>query len=111
MMDQREWVVACQTDDIDEEDVLRFDHGSATFAVYRIDGGFYASDGWCTHEKAHLADGFVLGKAIECPRHQGRFDIATGKPLCAPVCQQLKTHPVRIEGDAVLIGLPTGEGA
>ena len=72
MLDQREWVVACQTGDIDEEDVVRFDHGAATFAVYRVDGRFYASDGWCTHEKAHLADGFVLGNAIECPRHQGR---------------------------------------
>lgn len=109
MVDQREWVVACQTGDIDEEDVLRVDHGGATFAVYRVDGRFYASDGWCTHEKAHLADGFVVGHAIECPRHQGRFDIATGKPLCAPVCRQLTTHPVRIEGEAVLIGVPTAE--
>ena len=65
MLDQREWVVACRTGDIDEEDVMRFDHRGATYAVYHIEGGFYASDGWCTHEKAHLADGLVLGDAID----------------------------------------------
>ncbi|HLX01055.1 MAG TPA: non-heme iron oxygenase ferredoxin subunit [Trinickia sp.] len=106
MTDRREWVVACSTDDIEEEDVIRFDHGSATFAVYRIGGNFHATDGWCTHEQAHLADGFVLGNVIECPRHQGRFDIATGKPLCAPVCERLQTYPVRVEGGSVLIGIP-----
>jgi MocE subfamily Rieske [2Fe-2S] domain protein len=109
MVDQREWVVVCQTGEVDDEDVMRFDHGGATYAIYRIGGRFHASDGWCTHEKAHLADRFVLGNAIECPRHQGRFDIASGKPLCAPVCHPLRTHPVRVDGDDVLLGVPVDE--
>jgi 3-phenylpropionate/trans-cinnamate dioxygenase ferredoxin subunit len=100
------WVVACATNDIDEEDVLRFDHEGASYAVYRLAESFYASDGWCTHEKAHLADGFVVNGEIECPRHQGRFDIVSGKPLSPPVCVQLKTYPVRVDAGRVLIGLP-----
>jgi 3-phenylpropionate/trans-cinnamate dioxygenase ferredoxin subunit len=100
------WVVACATGDIDEEDVIRFDHAGASYAVYRIAEGFFASDGWCTHEQAHLADGFVVNGEIECPLHQGRFDIISGKPLSPPVCVKLKTYPVRVDGHSVLIGLP-----
>ena len=29
------WIDACATDDIDEEDLIRFDHDGRTFAIYR----------------------------------------------------------------------------
>jgi 3-phenylpropionate/trans-cinnamate dioxygenase ferredoxin component len=103
------WIAACGTGDIEEDDVLRFDHGNSTFAIYHINGAFYASDGWCTHEKAHLADGFVLDDQIECPRHQGRFHIPSGRALCAPVCGHLKIYPIRIEGNQVMLDLSTAE--
>jgi 3-phenylpropionate/trans-cinnamate dioxygenase ferredoxin subunit len=104
--DNVKWVVACGIDDIDEEDVRRFDHAGASFAIYHTSDGFFASDGWCTHEHAHLADGFVIDGEIECPLHQGRFQIASGKPKSPPVCVQLKTYPVRVEGDRVLLAFP-----
>jgi 3-phenylpropionate/trans-cinnamate dioxygenase ferredoxin subunit len=97
------WLRACGTDDIDEEDVIRFDHGERTFAIDRTDGGFFAGDGICTHEEAYLADGLVIGDVIECPMHQGRFRIATGKALGAPVCVDLKTYPVKVEAGDVFI--------
>ena len=43
------WVEACDADEIEEEDVMRFDHGSQTYAIYRIDDEYYATDGLCTH--------------------------------------------------------------
>jgi 3-phenylpropionate/trans-cinnamate dioxygenase ferredoxin subunit len=103
-MSTGEWVEACAVDDIEEEDVIRFDHGERTFAIYRTDkGDYYASDGYCTHEKFHLSKGLVIGSVIECPKHNGRFDIPTGTAKRAPVCVNLKTYPVKIEGDKVLI--------
>ena len=52
-----DWVQVCAADDIEEEDVIRFDHGDRTFAVYRSpDDEYFATDGLCTHEKIHLAD-------------------------------------------------------
>ena len=46
------WVKACAADEIDEEGVIRFDHGDRTFAVYRSpEDEYYATDGLCTHEK------------------------------------------------------------
>lgn len=99
-----EWIKVCRVDEIEEEDVIRFDHGVRTFAVYRTDKGqFHASDGYCTHEKFHLSNGLVMGSVIECPKHNGRFDIPTGAAKRAPVCVDLRTYPVKVESDTVFI--------
>ena len=100
------WIDACATDDVEEEDVIRFDHGAHTFAIYRAPGGgFFCTDGLCTHEQVHLAEGLVMDHTIECPKHNGQFDYRTGEAKRAPVCVNLKCHPVRVEGDRVLIGI------
>ena len=93
----------CHINDIDEEDVIRFDHADQTYAVYRTESGFYATDGLCTHEDVHLADGLVIDDVIECPLHQGRFDICSGKALSAPVCINLRTHEVQVVDDQVML--------
>ncbi len=98
------WVKACDIDAVEPEDVIRFDHAGHTFAIYRSEAGaWYATDGLCTHEAVHLADGLVMGDVIECPKHNGRFDYRTGQAKGAPVCVNLKSYPVRVDGDTVLI--------
>ncbi|MDR7142489.1 MocE family 2Fe-2S type ferredoxin [Rhizobium sp. BE258] len=100
------WVKACEIDDVENEDVIRFDHGGKTFAVYRSpDDSFYATDGMCTHEKVHLADGLVMDHIVECPKHNGRFDYRTGEARGAPVCVNLRIYPVKVEDGAVFLGL------
>lgn len=99
-----EIIRACSKDDIEEEDVMRFDHGEKTYAIFHApDGSFYATDGYCTHEKAHLGDGIVDNYEIECPLHFGAFDYRTGDPTVAPACVKLQTYPVTIEGNDVNI--------
>jgi 3-phenylpropionate/trans-cinnamate dioxygenase ferredoxin component len=92
-----EWVDVCGVDDIEPEDVIRIDLDDHTLAVYRTaDDQYFATDGLCTHARVHLADGFVSGTTIECPKHNGRFDIVTGAAKGAPACVELGTHPVRV---------------
>ena len=99
-----DWVRVCPVDDIDPEDVIRFDHGGRTFAVYRApDGTPFATDGLCTHEQVHLADGLVMGDQIECPKHNGRFNIRTGVALRAPVCINLAIWPARVRDGLIEI--------
>ena len=89
---------------MDTEDVIRFDHGGRTFAIYRSpDDTFHATDGLCTHEKIHLADGLVMDDVIECPKHNGRFNYKNGEALGAPVCINLKTYRTKVENGRVLI--------
>jgi 3-phenylpropionate/trans-cinnamate dioxygenase ferredoxin component len=100
------WIEVCGVDDIAQEDVMRFDQGARTFAIYRsTDDKFYATDGLCTHEKVHLADGLVMDEIIECPKHNGRFDYRTGAAKGAPVCVNLKTYPVKVEFGKVLMDI------
>jgi Na+-transporting NADH:ubiquinone oxidoreductase subunit F len=100
------WIAVCDVEAIEKEDVVRFDHDGRTFAVYRtIDEQFYATDGFCSHGNAHLADGFVKGKLIECSKHNGRFNITDGSPARLPACVALCTYPVKTYEKRVYINL------
>ena len=98
------WIPTCSADDVETEDVIRYDHGTQTFCIYRSpDDEYYASEGFCTHEHTCLADGLVMGDVIECPKHNGRFNYKTGKGLGAPIIENIKTYPVRVEDGVVYI--------
>lgn len=100
------WIEACSADSIEPDDLIRFDHGDRTFAIYRTDDDkYYATDGLCTHEKVHLAGGFVMDTIIECPKHNGRFDFTTGQAKGAPACVNLKTYPVKLEAGKVYLNI------
>lgn len=104
------WIVACGIDDVDNEDVIPFEHDGCQYAIYRSpDDAYYATDGSCTHEHALLADGLVMGHIIECPKHNGRFDYRTGKGKGAPIRDDLKTYPTKIENGTVSIDIDAGE--
>ncbi len=99
-----QWITACAAGEVDEEDVLPFEHDGKDYAVYRSeDDEYFASDGHCTHERQLLCDGLVMDGVIECPKHNGRFDFRTGKALGAPVIVDLKMYPVKVEGGQVLV--------
>ncbi len=94
------WHRVGPANELDVEDVMPFDFNGREYAIYHSIDGYFASDGMCTHEEELLADGIVIGNVIECPLHQGRFDVRNGKALSAPVCIDLQTFPVQIlEGD------------
>lgn len=89
------WIKVCAAIDLRPADALRFDHGRKTYALYRdATGSLFATDGICTHGNTHLADGLVIGGAIECPKHNGRFNLADGSPARPPVCRGLLTYPI-----------------
>jgi Na(+)-translocating NADH:ubiquinone oxidoreductase F subunit len=108
------WVDVCANSDLCHLDIARFDHGLKTYAVYRTDDGkLYATDGLCTHGNTHLSDGLVLGDMIECPKHNGRFNLVDGSPARAPVCRGLTTYPVEERAGRIVINVarPAGTGA
>jgi len=100
------WIDACAVDDVDEEDLITWEHGGKLYAIYNTEKGFFATDGLCTHEEQSLEEGLVVGCVIECPLHGGRFDICTGKALSTPVSINLATYPVKVEGGRVYVQLP-----
>lgn len=106
------WVDVCEADGLHLEDVVRFDHGPKTFAVYRTaDDSYHATDGMCTHGRSHLAEGFVKGNLIECAKHNGRFDVRDGSVAREPVCVGLQTYDVKVEDGRLLLNLDSAGGA
>lgn len=97
-----DWVDVCALVDIEEEDVLRFEHQGDIYLAARDDGeSVFVVDGLCTHERVELSEGFVFGCVLECPRHQGRFDLRDGRTCGGPVTEHLKTYPCRVEDGRV----------
>ena len=102
-----DWVDACAVDDIAEDDVIGFNHNGKAYAIYRLPGDrFYASDGLCTHGRAELSGGLVINGCIECPRHNGRFDVATGKAVRDPAKVDLHIYPAERRRNRVFIHIP-----
>ena len=98
--------MACDADDIEEEDVIRVELAGQTIAIYRSpESTFHATDALCTHEHAELADGLVMGDVIECPKHNGRFNYKTGEATRAPARVTLCTYPVKLDAGQVFVKL------
>lgn len=74
-------------------------------ALYLVEGEVFATDDLCTHGAARLSEGYLDGHLIECPLHQGLFDVRDGSPAGAPCVVPVKSFPVRVEGGDILIGL------
>ena len=99
-----QWIQACAADAIENEGVTRFDHGGRTYAIYRSPADeYFCTDGLCSHESIHLADGLVMEYRIECPKHGGEFDYRNGEAMRAPACKNLRTHATRVEAGHVFI--------
>lgn len=99
------WINLCGVDEVPEGDVIAVEVNGGEVALYEVEGEIFATDNICTHGQARLCDGFLEDGAIECPLHQGRFDVRTGKALCAPLTEDIRTFPVKVEDGRVLIKL------
>ena len=102
-MSDTNWIDALSADDLPTDDVIGLAVAGRDIALYTVGDAVYATDNLCTHGNARLCDGFLEGHEIECPLHQGRFDVRNGQPTCAPVTAALRSHPVKIEGGRVFV--------
>ena len=79
---------------LDEQDV----------AVFNLDGAYYAIDDICTHDGGPLAEGFLEGEIIECPRHGAKFNVKTGAVVAMPATAPVPTYAVRIADGHIEVG-------
>jgi MocE subfamily Rieske [2Fe-2S] domain protein len=103
------WHFAGLADDFEDEDIEQLKVGPLAIAVYRAKGNFYATQDLCTHEHAYLSDGVLIDCVVECPFHQGRFDVRTGAALSPPVIIPLKTYPLKIVDGKIYVNVSLAE--
>jgi naphthalene 1,2-dioxygenase system ferredoxin subunit len=99
------WIDALASEDLPIDDVVGVAVDGRDIALYAVGEEVYATDNICTHGHARLCDGFLEGHEIECPLHQGKFDVRTGQATCAPPTEALRSYPVKIEGGRVWLAL------
>lgn len=102
-MSDANWIDALAVSDLPMDDVIGLALAGRDIALYTVGGAVYATDNTCTHGQARLCDGFLDGHEIECPLHQGKFDVRDGRPTCEPVTESLRSYPVKIEGSRVFV--------
>ncbi|MBI2726255.1 MAG: non-heme iron oxygenase ferredoxin subunit [Polaromonas sp.] len=99
------WIDVGAKDDMWEGAVTGVYAAGKEIAIYHVEGNLYATSGVCTHGNAKLCDGYLEGHEIECPLHQGRFDVRTGKAMCAPLTEDIRVFALRCENGRVEISL------
>lgn len=103
-MGASEWVRVAVYDDVPEDGTLGVEPDGRSVCLYKLSGEVFATDNKCTHGDADLSDGLIQdGALIECPLHEGTFDIRTGKAMSAPCDRDIRCHAVRIDDGAVFI--------
>jgi nitrite reductase (NADH) small subunit/3-phenylpropionate/trans-cinnamate dioxygenase ferredoxin subunit len=59
------------------------------FALFHLEGQFYAIDNTCPHRAAPLGAGYLERGCVYCPMHGWQFDVKTG------ACINVPDRPVR----------------
>jgi nitrite reductase/ring-hydroxylating ferredoxin subunit len=68
------------------------------------EGEYFATADSCTHEEWSLGeDSDLVGREVECPLHQARFDLRTGAALCFPASVALATFSVVIDDGKIYV--------
>ena len=96
------WKKVCTKDQISDQSALKI-KGQNPIAVFRVGDEFFATDDTCTHAKFSLSEGYVEGDEVVCALHEARFCLRTGRVLSPPATVPLRTYPVKIEGDDVMV--------
>ena len=99
------WTDLAAADVLAPDDVVAVNGPNGEIALYSINGQVYATDNQCSHGQARLCEGFLLDHEIECPLHQGRFDVRTGRALCEPLTRDLPVHSVKLVDGRVWVKL------
>lgn len=77
--------------------------GPRRFAVYDTPSGVHVSLALCNHGGANLCDGYFDGHVIECPLHQGAFDVRDGRAISAPATRPMKVFVARVQNGMVQV--------
>ncbi len=72
-------------------------------ALFNIDGRFFAVSNACLHRGGPVGEGELDGTVVTCPLHGWEYDVRTGANTVNPSAR-LRTYPVRVDGDDVLVG-------
>ena len=101
-----DWIRIAGTDDVPVGEAAAVEIMGLNLALYNVDGAFFCTDNICSHAYALLSEGWLEGHLIECPLHNGQFDVRSGEGQGAPITENIRAYPMKVDGDDLFIRLP-----
>jgi naphthalene 1,2-dioxygenase system ferredoxin subunit len=101
MSEAAEWEAVGSLDEVADGGLLQSMVGEEEIVLCRVGSNVFALHNWCTHADARLSEGRLEGHELECPLHEGKFDVRDGKALCAPLDTDIRIFPVRVVGNVI----------
>ena len=109
---EKSWVTVGKTSDFEPNVGSAILYGDSQLAVFNNarKGEWYVTQNMCPHKQAFVLSQGIIGDAegidkVACPLHKKQFGLADGKQLDGDL--SIITFPVKIEGDNVLVELPS----
>ncbi len=100
----KNWIEAATDADVPEQGTLQVRCASEVICLYKIGATLYATQDECSHGSASLSEGFIVEDGlIECPLHQGSFDIKTGRAVSIPCKEDIRVFPVKVENGKIFV--------
>ena len=96
-------VPLCATSDVSEDTPLKVERGGFAYAVFQKGDAYFVMADECTHGPGYLSEGCVIGDEVECPFHQGRFDLRSGAPTAAPCFEPIRVWTLHVIDGTICI--------
>lgn len=94
---------------LEKKQILRVAIGGYVAMIAKLGEEIYAVQDFCTHRSGPLSEGQVCEGQVQCPWHNSRFDLKTGKVTQGPAKVELKTFPVRVKENEIQLGIEADE--
>ena len=104
-MSDLHFIALAKTADVPENRVSCFEINGHHVVLSQVQGEFFAVQNKCSHAEQSFNTGRVRGHKLLCPLHGAIFDIRDGSVLGAPAFQPIKSYPLKVEGEDILICL------
>ncbi|MBF8286843.1 MAG: bphF [Dehalococcoidia bacterium] len=98
-----EFVRVAGRGDVPAGEMLIVEIEGAEIVLANVDGQIYAFGNGCTHRGGPLGEGLLEGDEVECPFHQGRFNVKTGEAVQEPPTEPVPTYEVQVDGDDIKV--------
>ncbi|KAL9191510.1 hypothetical protein ACHAXT_001216 [Thalassiosira profunda] len=109
---EKSWVTVGKTSQFAPNVGSTILYGESQLAIFNNEmrGEWYCTQNMCPHKQAFVLSQGIIGDAdgvakVACPLHKKQFGLADGQQLDGDL--SLITFPVKIEGDDVLVELPS----